>query len=125
MTIREAIARADALRPNAVDTAVKAAWLCQLDGTLRRSVTALHQPAADEAAGGADRAGAGDGDAVLLADGPDEALYLYWLMAQTDLAEGELTRYANDMQLYNAALTEFAAHYKAAHRPLPRGQFRY
>ena len=41
------------------------------------------------------------------------------------LAEGELTRYANDMQLYNAALAEFAAHYKAAHRPLARGQFLY
>lgn len=62
---------------------------------------------------------------MLLADGPDEALYLYWLMAQTDLAEGELTRYANDMQLYNAALAEYAAHYKAAHRPLARGQFAY
>lgn len=123
MTIQEAIRAAEVQRPGAVSDEMKLQWLRWLDGELRRSVVALHQP--DEAvnARGADLAANPTAETVLLATGPDEAIYPYWLMAQTDLAEGELTRYANDMQLYNAALAEFAAHYKAAHRPLARGQF--
>lgn len=124
MTQREAISRADALRPNAVSEEDKILWLRRLDGLLRREVIDRHLPAPGEAA---DRPGAdtaADSGGALLAGEPDGGLYLYWLAAQIDLAEGELTRYVNDMQLYNAAYTEFAARYKAAHRPLPRGQFR-
>lgn len=127
MTIQEAIRAAEAQRPGAVSGEMKLQWLRWLDGELRRSVVQLHQPPQDPAwaARGADLASPATAETELLATGPDEVLYLYWLMAQTDLAEGELTRYANDMQLYNAALAEFTAHYKAAHRPLARGQFCY
>jgi hypothetical protein len=120
MTIREAIDQADALRPGTLPEAVRVQWLAQLDGTLRREVLALHE--ADAAAGtGADVSTLDD--TVLLAAEPYGALYLYWLAAQTDLAEGELARYANDMQLYNAALAAYAAAYKSKNRPLARGQF--
>ena len=50
--------------------------------------------------------------------------YLQLAIAQADLAQGELTRYANDMQLYNAALSALGAACKNQNRPLPRGQFR-
>ena len=126
MTIREAIGRADMLRPNALSQQTKVLWLRQLDAGLRRSVTALHEPDDVEYDGlpapGADLATDCEGE--LLAGEPDSALYIYWLTAQADLAEGEIARYAHSMQLYNAALADFTAHYKAAHRPLLRGQFR-
>lgn len=127
VTIREAIGRADELRPNTLSPQTKMLWLRQLDAVLRRSVVVLHEPDSAEEADGLPAPGAdlaADCEAELLAGEPDTALYLYWLMAQADLAEGEITRYANNMQLYNAALADFTAHYKASHRPLPRGQFR-
>lgn len=119
MTIRQAIDKADALRPNGIDRPTKVLWLRMLDGQLRREVVALHE---GEAEGGADLAQ--NEEQPLLAAQPDSMLYLYWLMAQIDLAEGEVVRYTNSMQLYNTALAGFAAWYKACHKPLPRGQFR-
>ena len=120
MTIREAITAADSLRPNTLADAAKLQWLRQLDGQLRAGVVALHT--ADGAPGtGADVSTADD--TALLAEEPYSALYLYWLMAQTDLALGEIARYDNDMLLYNSAAAEYAAHYKAQHMPVRRGQF--
>ena len=94
MTIREAIGRADMLRPNALSQQTKVLWLRQLDAGLRRSVTALHEPDDVEYDGltapGADLATDCEGE--LLAGEPDSALYIYWLMAQADLTEGEIDR---------------------------------
>lgn len=120
MTVREAIEQADAMRPNALPRSQKTAWLAQLDAALRRDVVVLHENPPE---GGADIAA--DEDGLLLAGRADEGVYLSWLMAQADLAEGEMTRYNNDMLLYNTALAAFAARYKAGHRPLRRGQFVY
>lgn len=122
MTIRQAIDRADELRPNALSDEMKLLWLAQLDGVLRGQILARHS-GADPAGPGADAPGAADGT-VLLAPEPYSAVYLYWLMAQVDLALGELTRYTNDMKLYNGALEDFAVWYKTHHRPVPQGQFR-
>ncbi len=165
MTVREAIRRADRMRPNTISEEEKCLWLAQLDGLLRREVLEQAAPCgaesgtgnmaesgtgnmAESGAQGGENAGAESGaentaesgaqaaaaqpgadistqdDTALLAAEPYSALYLYWLMAQTDLALGELTRYSNDMLLYNAALAEYAAAYRAAHAPRPRGQFR-
>ena len=119
MTIREAIDRVDGLRPNAVSETEKRLWLAQLDGAVRRQIHGQHED--NQAVGGAD-VKQGD-DTVLLAEEPYTNLYLYWLMAQVDLALGELTRYNNDMMLYNLALTEYAVDYKRRHLPVKRGQF--
>ncbi len=121
MTIREAIDRAGEMRPDTLKEETKRFWLAQLDGMLRREITALHEAGGDGTTG-ADIAAADD--TVLLAAEPYSGIYLYWLMAQADLAQGELTRYANDMQLYNAALSALGAACKNQNRPLPRGQFR-
>ena len=122
MTIREAIDRADALRPNTVAETEKYLWLAQLDGALRRQVHNQHETEGEENRAGADLMQADD--TVLLAKEPYSGIYLYWLMAQIDLALGELTRYNNDMMLYNMALTEYAVDYKRTHLPVGRGQFK-
>ncbi len=123
MTIREAIDRADALRPNTVAETEKYLWLAQLDGALRRQVHNQHEAEGEENRAGADLMQADD--TVLLAKEPYSGIYLYWLMAQIDLALGELTRYNNDMMLYNMALTEYAVDYKRTHLPVGRGQFKF
>ena len=119
MTIRQAMDRADGLRPNTVPEAEKRLWLAQLDGAMRRQIHAKHEAAEDVS--GADQSQADD--TVLLAEEPYAGVYLYWLMAQMDLAQGELTRYNNDMMLYNLSLTEYAVDYKQKHLPVQRGQF--
>ncbi len=121
MTIREAIDQADALRPNAVEEQEKRLWLAQLDGAMRRQIHHQHEADTDTADCGADLS-QGD-DTVLLAQEPYTGIYTYWLMAQIDLALGEVGRYNNDMMLYNMALTEYAVDYKRNHTPLERGQF--
>lgn len=121
MTIREAIDRVDVMRPNTVADTEKYLWLAQLDGALRRQVHNQHERTSEEEGAGADIAQ--KDDTVLLAKEPYSGMYLYWLMAQIDLALGELTRYNNDMMLYNMALTEYAVDYKRTHLPVGRGQF--
>lgn len=123
MTIREAIDRADALRPNTLPEREKRLWLAALDGMLRRQVVQTHAGAESAAGTGADKAETDD--TVLLASEPDTGLYLYWLMAQIDLALAEITRYNNDMMLYNMALAEYSAAYKRSHAPLSGGGFIY
>ena len=46
MTLREAIARADGVNPNAIDEAQKAAWLSECEGTVQTEVLGV---APDEA----------------------------------------------------------------------------
>lgn len=121
MTVREAIDRADTLRPNMVSESEKRVWLAQLDGAMRRQIHGQHEQAEGAGAAGADK-NQEDGT-VLLAQEPYTGIYPYWLMAQIDLALGELTRYNNDMMLYNMALTEYAVDYKRSHLPVKRGQF--
>ncbi len=121
MTIREAIERADTLRPNMISDTEKRLWLAQLDGAVRKQIHQRHENAAENIAVGADREQK-DGT-VLLVGEPYTSVYLYWLMAQADLALGELHRYNNDMMLYNMALTEYAVDYKREHLPLKQGQF--
>ena len=120
MTIRQAMDRADGLRPNTVPEAEKRLWLAQLDGAVRRQIQGKHEQTDPEQTG-ADQSQADDTE--LLVAEPYADVYLYWLMAQVDLALGELTRYNNDMMLYNMALTEYAVDYKQTHVPLLRGQF--
>lgn len=121
MTVREAIDRADTLRPNMVSESEKRVWLAQLDGAMRRQIHGQHEQADESSSAGADK-NQEDG-AVLLVQEPYTGIYSYWLMAQIDLALGELTRYNNDMMLYNMALTEYAVDYKRSHLPVKKGQF--
>jgi hypothetical protein len=133
MTVRQAIRRADELRPNTLSDESKRLWLAQLDGVLRREVLGLHEEKSADSSGGAEETaikanadGADKGtadDSLLLAPEPYSGVYLYWLMAQIDLTLGELARYGNDMALYNSSLNAFAVRYKAEHRPCLRGQF--
>lgn len=46
----------------------------------------------------------------LQAPSPYHNVYVYWVMAQIDLANSEYDRYNNDLALFNAAWQEFANH---------------
>ena len=46
----------------------------------------------------------------LMTPSPYHKVYVYWVLAQIDLANSEYDRYNNDLQLFNAAWQEFANH---------------
>lgn len=118
MTVTEAIARADELRPNALGEEQKAAWLRQLEGQLwelwERDGTPL-PPEREKLWPW--RMTWPEEDPKLLLTGPQEELYQLYLMAKIDYYNQEMDLYMNDMTLYNAALSEAQAWWRRHHRP--------
>lgn len=102
MTIREAIAMADEMKPNAFSTATKVFWLSRLDGTIAAELMLMAQ---GEQANFAYTPN--DLDQELLVNPPYDDLYLYWLEAQIDYQNGEYDKYDNTMQRYNKRLSAF------------------
>ena len=47
-------------------------------------------------------------DGELITPSPYHKIYVYWVMAQIDLANSEYDRYNNDLMLFNAAWQEYA-----------------
>lgn len=121
MTAGEAITRADAVRPNSIAEEVKLQWLRQLDMELRREVLSKNEVGDAYGEAGIDLAPMTQA-AVLLVPGDLGAIYVHWLCAQTDLALGELDRYAADAALYNEMRSAFAVSVRQSFAP--KGQKR-
>lgn len=102
MTIREAIAMADDIKPNAFKSATKLAWLNKLEGTFAAEVFLMAQEEIRQL-----QYHRGDMGAELLVNAPYDDLYVLWLEAQIDRANGEYNKYQNTMQSYNARYAEF------------------
>ena len=49
-------------------------------------------------------------------------IYLYYLLAQTDLENGDITRYSNDMALFNNLLSEYGNWYNRTYMPNKRAK---
>lgn len=115
MTLIEAINRIDALKPNAYSQTEKVKWLSTLDGIIKTAIIDTHE--------GADKVpfdGYDDSTILskeLLVPAPYDDIYLRWLDAQIDYANGEYNRYNNDVQAYNDAYSEFERYYNRNHMP--------
>ena len=110
MTVREAIARVDALRPNACPDSEKVRWLLSLDGMIRKNIIDTH--------GDPDTVPAGEGeDATLAVPQPYEDVYLFWLEAKIDLEAGESASYADSRTAFESAYSTFAEYYNRTHPP--------
>ena len=86
MTILEAITRADLIRPNELDPAVKLRWLSTLDGQIHAELLASHAGAPEPFRGY-------DGETELqttelLVPYPYDELYLRYLLMRIDLEHG-------------------------------------
>ncbi|MBQ9747547.1 MAG: hypothetical protein IJV98_02070 [Clostridia bacterium] len=122
MTLAEAIARLDTLKPNAFTDTEKRRWLTTLDGRIKNEILDMHEggeailaPVYDENA---------DPMTVLLVPPPYDEVYLRYLEMQVDYANEDYTKYNNSSVLFNEAYTAFERHYNR--RVLPIGKaFRF
>lgn len=112
MKIKEAITRADTLRPNDWDEAQKAAWVYELEGRLAE-VRRAPQPARIWPC-----------DASLAMPPPYDSIYPLYLCAMIDWANQETALYADDMAVFNAAYQAAIAWWRRRHRPRPSRNWR-
>lgn len=113
MTYREVIERADGEKPNAFDEKQKMAWVATLEGRLAADVflwdvTEIRAMKHDYPDGMDDE---------LMVPWPHDDIYVYWLEAMIDRANGEDDRYQNSMQLYNAAYSNFVLWFVRSYEP--------
>lgn len=126
MTVREAIALVDRLKPNKFSEADKVKWLSDIDGLIVRELVDSHEnsPLQGEFEGYADLATSGDTE--LLAPYPYDILYRWYLESQIDLGNMEIAKYNNSKTLFNNAYLNFTDHYNRTHMPKRRVQgFRF
>lgn len=121
MTIDQAIALCDALRPNQYPREMKIGWLSKLDGRIYHELLVTHADCPVDSFAGYDSAV--DGSTELLVPAPyAEDVYNYFLQAQIDKENGETTRYNQSITMYNCAFRAFENHYNRNHLPLSAGR---
>ena len=123
MRIIDAIGAADRLRVNTFSTEEKVAWLDVLDRKVQTELydTHLGFPGPSFPGYGPD---VDLQETRLLIPDPFGEIYLYWLMAQMDYANGELAQYNNSIALYNTLWQAFANWVNRTHMPRTVGGFR-
>jgi len=101
------------LKPNAFTNDEKTAWLKALDGRVASDV--FLWPPAELA--GLDYSFRGDKGSELLVGPPYDDIYVMWLAAQIDAANGEFNRYQNSMQLFNENYGAFVRWFAGLYDP--------
>lgn len=115
MTIIEAINGIDSLKPNSYPQQDKVRWLSILDGTIKTEIIDTHEGAEGVIFNGYEDVNLFD--TVLLVPAPYDDIYIKWLEAQIDYANGETAKYNNSMVMYNTAYTAFERYYNRTHMP--------
>lgn len=116
MTIQEAIAKADALKPNAFDEKIKISWLSELDSTVMIEIIRTHE--GDEAyAVFAGYDADVDVTTELIAPEPYAEMYVLKIISKIDFFNGEYDRYENTAAEFAAKYRDFADFWNRTHTP--------
>lgn len=110
MTVHECITRLDRLKPNPYAYGDKLVWLKQLEGTVKREIIDTHEGASEDCDTPAE-------DGVLIAPPPYDEMYIHYLEAQTDYANGEYDRFNNSNAMFRSVYSAFANAYNREHTP--------
>lgn len=111
MKVGKAIEFVDAIKPNAFTEAQKTKWLSDCEGMVQTQVL-LFAPAEVIF-----YAWPEDKEIEMLVQPPHDKLYLSYLCALIDFANGEYDRYQNSMQVFNAEFSEFVRWFARTYRP--------
>lgn len=115
MTIMEAIYGVDAVKPNSYSQTDKIKWLSTLDGVIKSEIIDTHEGGEDVSFSGYNETT--ELTTTLLVPAPYDIVYIRWLEAQIDYANGEYGRYNNTLTAYNDACTLFVRYYNRTHMP--------
>ncbi len=116
MKIAEVVENVDIMKPNQFDARTKVDWVITIEGQIWDEIILTHEDAPEEAFD----ACAANGESELIARPPYSDVYRFYLEAQIDLANGEVDRYNNSIEMFNAAWTAFRNHYNRKHMPISR-----
>ena len=112
MKLKEAIKRADEIRPNAISDELKAAWIYEVEGHIAEMM-GRDAPENDFPK-----------DAPLLMPAPYDNIYYLYAAAMIDHAQQDSETYYNDMTMFNAALTDAKGWYSRHNMPTSFGNWR-
>ena len=110
MTIREVLAQVKRLKPSTYEDALLLRWLSECEGYVTADVASWHDVDAPVLPYTEDRL-----DETLLAKLPYDELYVQYLCAKIDQANGDYDRYQNDMSAFNDTMQGFGAWFNRTH----------
>lgn len=116
MTIMEAINHIDAVKPNGYSQVEKIKWLSTIDGMVKAEIIDTHEGGENVTFEGYDANTPLTQE--LLIPHPHDDVYIKWLEAQIDYANGEYGKYNNSITMYNSAYSAFERYYNRTHMPL-------
>lgn len=116
MTIIEAIALVDNLKPNTYTQDDKIRWLSKLDGVVKAEIIDTHEGGSEVSFRGYDENT--QLETVLLVPAPYDDIYRFWLEAQIDYTNADFDKYNNSSMRYNAEYSAFERHYNRTHKPI-------
>ena len=119
MTIMDTIYRLDELKPNSYTQSEKIKWLSSLDGLIKREIIDTHEGGEDVVFNGYNENT--DISTVLLVPAPYDDIYLRWIEAQIDYANGEYGKYNNSITAFNDAYAIYQKYYNRTHMPISKG----
>lgn len=114
MTVMGAINHLDSVKPNSYGQTEKIKWLSTLDGIIKAEIIDTHEGAEDVSFGGYTNTSL---MTEMLVPHPYDDIYIKWLEAQIDYANGEYGKYNNSITMYNAAFDAYAKYYNRTHMP--------
>lgn len=115
MKLIEAISKIDNLKHNTYTHEDKVAWLSRLDFMVKQEIMDTHED--NEGAGFVGYDTDSDVETELLVPPPYDEVYLRWLEAQIDYANGEYSKYNNSIAMFNASYQGYSNYYNRTHMP--------
>ena len=115
MTILEAINRVDTTKPNSYTQTEKVDWLSTIDGIIKKEIIDTHEGGENVVFDGYDADTSLD--TALLVPAPYDDVYIRWLEARIDYANGEYNKYNNSAVAYNSAFQAYSQYYNMNHMP--------
>ena len=116
MTIEQAIAKIDSLKPNTYSEMDKLEWLNELDGRIKAEIVDTHEDADEVYYFGYNE----DTDlemTTLIVPSPYDDIYIKWLESKIDYANAEYAKYNNTSTAFNNAYQAFERYYNRQHMP--------
>lgn len=115
MTLIEAITQIDALKPNSYSQPDKIRWLSNLDWVVKTEIIDTHEGGEGIVFGGYDENTPLETE--LLLPNSHRDIYMKWLEAQIDYANGEYGKYNNSTEAFNTLYAAFERYYNRTHMP--------